>query len=364
METGSIPLVIAEVEAFGGAERSLLALAKWLSQHGHRNHVLTYRDAVGLSSYADSSLRVMEMRPGAGIGAKIAALRKALRGGPPPIVSGYQPALHCTLAGVRGFHTLMHDTPSLFGDAVGRSLPHRLRIALSNKLIGHGLRSGGVTTVNSTYLQAECRREFNMHAEIVRMGGLPSPAPVRARRVEGTLRMLSVCRIEPNKRIDWILRALSHLHREGMQGVVDWHLDVAGKGSQLAELTALAAELGLAEHVTFHGFVPDTTLEDLYQGAHLFLMPAVQGYGIPALEALQRSLPVLLHRESGVSDLLLETPWATVMEGGEVRMVPALQAAMASVAACRQCGVPLPALPTEESWAEGVASLFGYASRG
>ena len=35
-------------------------------------------------------------------------------------------------------------------------------------------------------------------------------------------------------------------------------------------------------------------------------MPAVQGYGIPAIESLQRGIPVLLHRESGVSDILLE----------------------------------------------------------
>ena len=35
---------------------------------------------------------------------------------PQPLLSGYQPALHATLAGMRGFHDLMHDTPSLFDD--------------------------------------------------------------------------------------------------------------------------------------------------------------------------------------------------------------------------------------------------------
>jgi glycosyltransferase involved in cell wall biosynthesis len=43
-------------------------------------------------------------------------------------------------------------------------------------------------------------------------------------------------------------------------------------------------------------------------------MPAVQGYGLPALEALARGVPVVLHRESGVSEILRGTPWAEIIE--------------------------------------------------
>jgi glycosyltransferase involved in cell wall biosynthesis len=89
-------------------------------------------------------------------------------------------------------------------------------------------------------------------------------------------------------------------------------------------------------------------------------MPAVQGYGIPAIESLSRGIPVLLHRESGVSDILQSTPWATVMEGGEEAMVPALAKAIEGVREGRQLAVPLPELPTEDSWAERVVRLCGW----
>jgi glycosyltransferase involved in cell wall biosynthesis len=103
--------------------------------------------------------------------------------------------------------------------------------------------------------------------------------------------------------------------------------------------------------------VSDEEIDRLYRSAHLFLMPAVQGYGIPAVEALARGLPLLLHRDSGVSDILLDTPWATVIEGDEEGMLPGLRKAIGAVIAGAQCGAPLPALPTEEEWAERVTRL-------
>jgi glycosyltransferase involved in cell wall biosynthesis len=266
---------------------------------------------------------------------------------------------------MRGFHTLMHDTPSLFSDAATRSLKGRARIALSNRIIARGLGSGGNTIVTSEYLRAECRKDFGADAHIARMGGLTVSDPAgifRIRTVAGELRMLSVCRIESNKRIDWMLRSLAELEgaSPSLSSRVNWRLDLAGKGPLIGELTELAGSLGIADRVHFHGFVPDDELQALYDQAHLFLMPAVQGYGIPAIESLQRGIPVLLHRESGVSDILLETPWATVLTGGPEQMAGALASAIDGILGGRHHTVALPSLPTEDEWAGQVAQLCGW----
>lgn len=366
----SHPLLITEIVEFGGAERSLLALARWMAERGRAVHVVTYRDACGLAGYATLPLTVVELAPGGDSKARRKALQRYFAArpaeAPRAIVSGYQPALHATLAGVRGFHTLMHDTPSLFGDAATRSLKDRVRLAISNAIIARGLRSGGVTLVNSEFLRADCRKDFNIEARIVRMGGLkPEPGRFRLRPVGagGELRMLSVCRVEANKRIDWMLDSLAALEAASpaLSARTDWRLDLAGKGSLVGPLTERAQQLGLADRVQFHGFVPDDALEALYAEANLFLMPAVQGYGIPALEALDRGIPIVLHRESGVSDLLLRTPWATVLTGGPESMTPALSSAVDAVLAGAHLAVPLPPLPTEDEWAGNVAGLCGWA---
>lgn len=358
-------IVLTEIEAMGGAERSVLALSRWLHQHEIPNHVVTYIDHIGLAQYAEHPLDVVELRPEMRAAKKVAALRRyfaAHREAPRPLMSGYQPALHATLAGMRGFHCLMHDTPSLFEAAAKLNLKRRIARRVSDVIIGFGLRSGGHTIVTSEYLRGECSREFNVRADIARMGGLTSASPFRPRPVTNELRMLSVSRIEANKRIDWILRALEALEHESpvLSARVDWHLDVVGQGSALGAMQQLAANLGLAERVHFHGYLSDAELAKLYETTHLFLMPAVQGYGIPAIEALSRGIPVLLHRESGVSDILRRTPWAVVIDGKESAMLTGLRQAIDNTLVGAQLSSPLPHLPTEDEWATRVARLCNW----
>ena len=363
----SRPIVFTEIEQFGGAERSALALARWLFERDLPVHILTYADHCNLASHATHPLAVVDLNVN-GTRNRIAALGAYLESrpaaAPKPLLSGYQPALHATIAGLRGFHDLMHDTPALFENAGERSLAARVRRTLSNRIVGFGLRSGGATIVTSEYLHAECSKDFRVQAHIARMGGLTTSHAQNSFRLRPVasgepLRMLSVCRIESNKRLEWILRSLAELEgsNPSLSATVNWSLDLAGKGPLLEPLTELAAQLGLADRVHFHGFVPDDQLHTLYARAHLFLMPAVQGYGIPAIESLQRGIPVLLHRDSGVSDILLSTPWATVLTGGPESMAPSLRTAIDSVLRGAHHGAPLPQIPTEDEWAERVAQL-------
>lgn len=356
-------IVLAQVTELGGAERACLALSRWLYSKSIANHFVTYSDTAGLAQAASHPLPVVQLRPAMRPVPKVLALKRYFArrdAGGEPLMSGYQPALHASLAGIRGFHCLMHDTPSLFSDAAKeKSSRKRLQRFVSDRITGIGLRSGGETIVTSTYLRDETLRVFGVHAAIARMGGLGSLEDFRPRPPQSTLRFLSVSRVESNKRIDWMLRALRHLEAAAtaLSSETNWHLDIVGRGAQLDAMKALAASLGIGSRVQFHGFVSDQQLAHLYGEADLFLMPAVQGYGIPAIEALQRGIPVLLHRDSGVSDILLETPWATVFEGGEANMLDAFTHAITSIREGRHLHVALPSIPSEDSWAEQVARL-------
>jgi glycosyltransferase involved in cell wall biosynthesis len=367
--SNSRAIVLTEIEAMGGAERSVIALSRWLYVRGLPNHIVTYHDHIDLASHTRHPLQVIQLRPPMRARHKIAALRRYFgqqdATAPRPLMSGYQPALHATLAGLRGFHCLMHDTPSLFEnleDPATRTFKHRFARRLSDTITGYGLRSGGHTIVTSEYLRRECRRLFNLHSDIARMGGLTAATTFRPRPVTTELRLLSVSRIESNKRIDWILRALAVLEDEtpALSSRIDWRLDITGRGAALEAMQQLAASLNLSARVHFHGFIPDGDLEKLYDNAHLFLMPAVQGYGIPAIEALSRGIPVLLHRDSGVSDILRSTPWATVVEGDEASLLPGLRVAIQAALTGDHLTAPLPSLPTEDEWAERVATLCNW----
>ena len=355
-------ILITQVVALGGAERSCLALSRWLHRQGIANHIVTYQDKVGLAAATEHPLRVVELNPHMQPLPKVRSLRAYFRAHPPafqPLVSGYQPALHATLAGQRGFHCLMHDTPSLFTGEEQPSARGSLLRFVSDRIVGFGLRSGGRTVVTSEYLQGECRRVFGVDAVIARMGGFRPSQSFRPRTPGTSLRLFSVSRVENNKRIDWVIDALAALENSSspLSQQIDWQLDIAGKGSQLEVMRVLVRKHGLEQRIHLLGFVSDQELEHLYSQADLFLMPAVQGYGIPAIEALQRGIPVLLHRESGVSDILLDTPWATVLMGDASCMSSTLAEAITSVREKRHVDAPLPAIPSEDSWSEQVATL-------
>lgn len=357
-------LFIAEVEAWGGAERSFLTLCDWLHRHSLPYRLVIYWDRIGLEQFTAHPLNKVELLPKNNPLAKVRALRKyfasQLSNPYRPLTSGYQPALHASLAGLRGFHCMMHDTESLFSDwDQKQSWKRRARLAVNRQILRKGLGSGGQTIVASEFLRRDTERLYGANATVLRIGSATDGIAFRCRPVEKQLRMLSVSRLEANKRIDWILCALSSLEQQNpaMSQRIDWRLDIVGKGAEREKLQALSRDLRLESRVTFSGFVSDQQLAALYDEAHLFVMPARQGYGIPALEALHSGIPVLLHRESGISDILLDTPWAQVFEGGSGDLVPALERTVHSLIAGNHLHVPPPHLPTQDAWAEEMARL-------
>jgi len=80
---------------------------------------------------------------------------------------------------------------------------------------------------------------------------------------------------------------------------------MAGKGDLREPMIQRAAELGLSDHIDFPGFIPDNEIQELFFKTDIFMMPSVsEPFGIVVLEAMQAGLPVIISRQSGVSEIL------------------------------------------------------------
>jgi hypothetical protein len=55
-------IVLTEIDVMAGAERSVLALSRWMYQHGLEHHFVAYRDDLGFPSYADHPVTVVQLR--------------------------------------------------------------------------------------------------------------------------------------------------------------------------------------------------------------------------------------------------------------------------------------------------------------
>ena len=80
---------------------------------------------------------------------------------------------------------------------------------------------------------------------------------------------------------------------------------MAGQGDMLPRMIERAAELGLGRRMLFPGFVDRERAAALYESADVFVMPSVsEPFGIVPLEAMDRGVPVIVSRQSGVGELL------------------------------------------------------------
>jgi glycosyltransferase involved in cell wall biosynthesis len=139
-----------------------------------------------------------------------------------------------------------------------------------------------------------------------------------------------------------------------------WRLHVAGSGPDSEALAALATRLGLAEQVIFHGFVSDAELQALYAQCHVFLMPAKQGYGLPAIEALYQKMGVVVSSESGVVEILDNTNWVAVSCDGQQGFSAALAEMLVRAAQPDFFNQDLPDLPIEKTWARKLITHYEW----
>jgi len=80
---------------------------------------------------------------------------------------------------------------------------------------------------------------------------------------------------------------------------------MAGTGDMMHRSINMAAELGIAGKVLFTGFLQGEQVRKIYQMADLYVMPSVsEPFGIAPLEALNYDVPVIISKQSGVSEVL------------------------------------------------------------
>lgn len=155
-----------------------------------------------------------------------------------------------------------------------------------------------------TAMLSECTRRYanaaNTAARAGRYNNVPFEALYHPPRLAERLHagpagayVLAVSRLESVKRIDLVIRAMAH----APAGV---SLQIAGTGSQRAELDALVASLGLGPRVRLLGEVSDDAIIELYAGALGVIFPPYdEDFGYVTLEAFLSRKPVVTTTDAG-----------------------------------------------------------------
>jgi glycogen synthase len=80
---------------------------------------------------------------------------------------------------------------------------------------------------------------------------------------------------------------------------------IAGSGDMERFIIEKAAEMGISRNVLFAGFLQGSDVDKAYRMADLYVMPSVsEPFGITALESIRNGTPVLISKQSGVSEVI------------------------------------------------------------
>jgi len=118
---------------------------------------------------------------------------------------------------------------------------------------------------------------------------------------QGEKIVLFLGRITMQKGPEYFLRAAKKV----LEVEKDVRFIMAGSGDMIRSSIEMAAELGIGHRVLFTGFLRGADVERVFRMADLYVMPSVsEPFGIAPLEAMSNDVPVLISKQSGVSEVL------------------------------------------------------------
>ena len=124
---------------------------------------------------------------------------------------------------------------------------------------------------------------------------------MRALKQAGNKIVLFLGRITLQKGPDYFIRAAKRVLEKNK----NVFFVISGSGDMEGNMMRLAVALGISDKVLFSGFLTGNDRHEMYTAADLFVMPSVsEPFGITPLESMRLGTPVLISKQSGVSEVV------------------------------------------------------------
>ncbi len=336
---------ISKAHLAGGAEKSVLALKQELTKRGDEVMVVAAASEPGVETFSDFTFPPVA-RPGAGV-----VTRTVRRIWNPEayrllhqVVRDFRPdVIHChtmtdltpaTLIGGRPVPTVVtvHGPEVFTRGLLQWYLPAEFyrdrRISLSNLTLKGAAhvaidlgvarpayraamrRSVAALVAPSRYMLGILEREgLGVPLRQIYNGiALPDYCPPRA-----TGRVLYVGRLEHFKGVEVLVAAFAAVHRQ----LPHTSLHIVGDGPQTPDLRQQAEAAGIADAITFTGWLDQEAVLEAYRDADVLAVPSTWPENLPTvcIEALAVGRPIVATNTGGIRELVTERTGRIVRPG-------------------------------------------------
>ena len=184
-------------------------------------------------------------------------------------------------------------------DRTGNIFPNTKIMAIERA----GLLEADMVITVSNYEKKQLVERYGIPSEKIRVVyNAIDPERYRRMNVEKYIKdkiVLFVGRLTIQKGCEYFLEAAKKV----LEKMPNTRFVVVGSGDQMHSLIQKSIALGIADRTHFVGFDPDVT--KYYSIADVFVMPSVsEPFGLTPLEALACEVPVIISKQSGVSEVL------------------------------------------------------------
>lgn len=117
-----------------------------------------------------------------------------------------------------------------------------------------------------------------------------------------TVPLVWIGSLDTRKSPDLLVDAMSKLQS------TNWHLHIIGDGPLASDVKELAANLGIAAKITFHGLIPRESVKKFLEGAALNLITSMaEGNPTVVWEAMAAGTPTVTLDHNGMHDVICES---------------------------------------------------------
>ena len=290
------------INTFGGIEKLICTLA-----NGIDLSLVCFYDKINLKKF-NSKIDIVILNPKHYLD-KIFTLRnffkKNLAKGY-PLMWGYKASFFAYLAQLKNYAVFIDDPPSLLSSAQensNRSFFNHIRKTISNYIDKKSINAAQVRITQTKRNSLELKKMFSCNF-IYFYPGFENGKIKKFFKSNKSIKLLSISRLEKSKNIDWAIKAIDNIKYKYPKIYNKMQFSIVGTGSYQLQLKRLVAQRSLENNIFFYGFISDKIKYNFLKKNHIFLMPAIQGYGIPALEALAYSNRLIINKESRISEIL------------------------------------------------------------
>ncbi|MGH7585745.1 MAG: glycosyltransferase [Gemmatimonadales bacterium] len=173
-------------------------------------------------------------------------------------------------------------------------------------------RRARVVTAVSSYLAGLIRAGTGRTVDEVQPMPMSATPDAASPRVPAPGQYVTVSRLTAQKRVHLAIEAVALLRGSGK----DVRLRVVGDGPERGALERLVRARQVGDRVEFTGLVPPFEVPDLVADAEAAVIPARgEGFGLAAVEALARGVPVVACRDGGgLLDVVSGTPGCRIAD--------------------------------------------------